>query len=124
MNSVIGLGKYLYAVPMAVFGIMHFMAADQLAGMAPGGKIMVYFTGLALLAAGVSIAIGKFDKLAAVLLALMLLLFIIPHIQMMGNELLPQDMRDMQPGNILKNLALAGGALMYAHMAKDNSVIG
>ncbi|MBK8624149.1 MAG: hypothetical protein IPN86_00810 [Saprospiraceae bacterium] len=36
MNSIIGLGKYLFAIPMAVFGIMHFMAAGDMAAMAPG----------------------------------------------------------------------------------------
>ncbi len=117
MNSIIGLGKYLYALPMAIFGIMHFLAADQMAAMAPGGKFMVYFTGLALILAGVSIIIGKMDKLASVLLALMLLLFIIPHAQNMAND-------EGEMINILKNVALAGGALLYAAQAKDNAVIG
>ena len=117
MNALIGLGKYLFAVPMLVFGIMHFMNADQMAGMAPGGAMMVYFTGLALIAAAVSIMIGKMDKLASVLLAVMLLLFMIPHIQMLADD-------QMQMANILKNLSLAGGALGYAAMAKDNAIIG
>lgn len=117
MNSIIGLGKYLFAIPMIVFGIFHFMSADDMAAMAPGGKIMVYVTGVALLAAGISILIKKMDKLAAVLLALMLLLFMIPHLQMMGDD-------PTQMANVLKNIALAGGALMYASMASDNSVIG
>ncbi len=118
MNGLLGLGKYLFAIPMALFGAMHFMAANDMAAMAPGGVGMVYFTGLALLAAGISIMIGKFDKLAATLLGVMLLLFIIPHAQgfAAGNE--------MEMGNILKNIALAGGAFGYASMAKDNAVIG
>ena len=117
MNAVISLGKYLFALPMLIFGIFHFMNADQMAGMAPGGVIMVYISGLALLLAGIAIIIGKMDKLAAVLLALLLLLFMIPHFQNMAN-----DQNEM--GNILKNIALAGGALMYASMDKDSSVIG
>lgn len=118
MNGIIGLGKYLLAVPMAIFGLMHFMAAKDMAAMAPfGGEIMIYFTGVALIAAAVSIIIGKLDKLAAVLLAVMLLLFIIPHAQMVG-----EDPAQMSP--ILKNIGLAGAALMYASMARDNAVIG
>ncbi len=117
MNAIIGLGKYLFAIPFAVFGIFHFMNADQMAGMAPGGVPMVYFAGVALIAAAIAIIIGKLDKLASVLLALMLLLFSIPHIQGLA-----ENQHEM--GNILKNVALAGGALMYASMAKDNSVIG
>ena len=96
---------------------MHFMNANQMAGMAPGGAIMVYITGLALVLAAVSILIGKMDKLAATLLGIMLLLFIIPHAQMMADN-------PMEMGNILKNIALAGGAFGYALMAKDDAVIG
>ncbi|MEL6926833.1 MAG: DoxX family protein [Bacteroidota bacterium] len=117
MNAIIGIGKYLFALPMAIFGIMHFTSADAMAAMAPGGTIMVYITGAALVAAAISIIIGKLDRLAAVLLAVMLLLFIIPHAQNMAEN-------PMEMGNILKNIALAGGALMYANMAKDKSVIG
>jgi uncharacterized membrane protein len=116
MNSIIGLGKYLFAIPMAVFGIMHFMAAGDMAAMAPGGVGMVYFTGVALIAAAVSIIIGKFDKLASVLLGIMLLLFIIPHAKNLSTN-------DMEMINILKNIALAGGAFMYASMAKDNTYV-
>lgn len=117
MNSVISLGKYLFAIPFAVFGIMHFVGADQMAGMAPGGIFMVYFTGLCLILGAVSIIIGKYDKLASVLLAVLLILFLIPHFQNMSTN-------EAEIFNILKNIALAGGALLYASQAKDNSIIG
>ena len=120
MDKIIGLGKYLYAIPFGVFGIMHFMGADNMAAMAPfGGAIMIYITGAAMLAACVSIIIGKMDKLATVLLALLLILYIaLVHFPAMGGE-------DYTPTiNAFKDLALCGGALMYAGMAKDNSVIG
>ncbi len=117
MQSLIALGKYFFSIPMVVFGILHFMNAGQMAGMAPGGAVMVYITGAALILGGFAIILGKMDKLAAVLLALLLLLFMIPHFQNLSED--PNEM-----GNILKNIALAGGALMYANMAKDNAVIG
>ncbi len=117
MNSFINLGKYLFALPFVVFGIFHFMNAEAMAGMAPGGSIMVYITGVGLVAAGISIMIGKFDKLASVLLAVMLLLFIWPHYKSMATN--PHEM-----GNILKNIALAGASLLYASTAEDNAVIG
>ena len=116
MNSLIGLGKYLFAVPMIIFGVIHFTSANDMAGMAPGGVIMVYISGAALLLAGISIVIGKMDKLASVLLAVLLLLFIIPHAQGLAEN-------PMEMGNILKNIALAGGALGYAASAKDSSII-
>lgn len=101
---------------MAVFGIMHFMAAGDMAAMAPGGVGMVYFTGIALLAAAVSIIIGKYDKLASLLLGIMLLLFILPHAQNLSTN-------DMEMINILKNIALAGGAFLYASVAKDSTYV-
>ncbi len=117
MNGLLNLGKYFFAVPFAIFGIMHLISANEMAAMAPGGAITVYITGIAHLAAAVSIFIGKYDKLATTLLGVMLLLFIIPHAQGMAEN--PQEM-----GNILKNIALAGGAWMYAtHLSKDKSVI-
>ncbi len=120
MNAILNLGRYLFALPFAVFGVMHFTAASDMAAMAPfGGEIMVYITGVAHLAAAVSMIIGKLDKLASVLLALMLLIFAFAvHAPAMSEN--PAEM-----GNILKNISLAGGALMYAQaLAKDNAVIG
>ena len=124
MNGIINLGKYIYAIPFAIFGIMHFGNAKSMAAMAPfGGEIMVYFTGVALLAAAVSIMIGKMDKLASVLLALMLIGFVggihLPGV-MSGVE---ERMMASMP-NLLKDLSLAGAALMYAGVAKDKAIIG
>jgi uncharacterized membrane protein YphA (DoxX/SURF4 family) len=120
MNGIINLGKYLYALPMAIFGIFHFMNAKGMAEMAPfGGEVIVYITGVALIAAAVSIIIGKMDKLAALLLALFLLIIVLSvHLPgVMGGSEASMPM-------LLKDIALVGGALMYAGMAKDNAVVG
>lgn len=118
MNAFLGLGKYLLALPMAAFGILHFMNADAMAGMAPfGGTLVIYFVGLCLVLFGVSVILGKYDKLAAVLLAVMLILFIafLHFKSAMAGDF----------GGMLKDLAIAGGALMYAQSyAKDKSIIG
>lgn len=119
MNAIIGLGKYLFALPFAVFGIFHFMGANDMAGMAPGGAPMVYFTGLCMLLAAVSIIMGKYDKLASVLLAVLMLIF---AFGVHAPNITPENMEMMK---VLSNIALAGGALMYASsMAKDDSIIG
>ena len=123
MKAILNLGKYLFAIPFLVFGIMHFAGADQMAAMAPGGKMMVYFTGVALIAAAVSIFIGKMDKLASLLLALMLILFVVfIHAKGLGGT--EAEMQAAMP-NLLKDLSLAGAALMYAgHVAKDDALVG
>jgi hypothetical protein len=56
------------------------------------------------------------DKLASTLLGIMLLLFIIPHAQNMAND-------QMELGNILKNIVMAGGAFLYASSAKDDAYV-
>ncbi|MCC6726848.1 MAG: DoxX family protein [Saprospiraceae bacterium] len=119
---MLGLGKYLFAIPFAIFGILHFMGADAMAPMAPGGAIMVYVSGACLIAAAVSIFIGKYDKLATALLGLLLLLFVILiHAKGMSDPAQSQ----MALMSILKDLSLAGAAWMYsASLSKDNSVIG
>ncbi len=122
MNTLLGLGKYLFAIPFAIFGLFHFMGADAMAGMVPlpGGVIWVYLTGVALIAAAVSIIIGKMDKLATFLLGVMLLSFVfLVHMKgaMAGDQM-------AMPG-LLKDLALAGASWLYAgHLAKDKAVIG
>lgn len=126
MNTVLNVGKYLYAIPLLVFGFLHLGNANAMAGMVPipGGAFWVYLTGVALIAAAVSIAIGKMDKLATALLGLMLIIFALSiHLPgIMGSEGMAQQ---ASMGNLLKDLALSGAAWFYAaHVAKDKAVIG
>ena len=125
MNALLGLGKYLFAVPFIIFGLFHFMGASDMAGMVPipGGEIWVYITGVAHIAAAVAILMGKMDKLATALLGLMLLIFALsihlPSVLDSGGE------NQMAMTALLKDIMLAGAAWMYASsMAKDNAVIG
>lgn len=106
------IGRYVYALPFAVFGIFHLMNAGQMAGMVPipGGAFWVYLTGLAFLAFSVSLIIETKVRLAGVLLGVMLLIFVLSiHLPaVIGGE--------MQPSmtNLLKDLALAGAAWYIA----------
>ncbi len=126
VNSILGLGKWVFAIPFAVFGILHIINANQMAGMVPaylsGGALWVYLTGFAQLAFATSVVIGKYDKLAAVLCALMLLIFILTlHLPGLSNL----EMSKLAMTNVLKDLGLIGGAMMYAsRFANDKSVIG
>jgi putative oxidoreductase len=107
------LGRLLYAIPIAVFGLFHFMNADGMAGIVPipGGVIWVYLTGLALIAAAVSIIIQKKASLATMLLGVMLLIFALSiHLPaLIGGD------QSVMP-NLLKDIALSGAAFyMSAH---------
>ena len=126
VNSITGLGKWLFILPFTVFGFMHLAKADQMTGLVPafmpGGSMWIYLTGLAQLAFAASVIIGKYDKLAALLCALMLFIFILTlHLPGLSSF----QMSDLAMRNMLKDLGLIAGALMYAHaFARDNSVVG
>ena len=116
MKSLGFIGKLMFAGPMAMFGIFHFMGADSMTGMVPGFLpapiAFVYLTGIALILAAVAIVAGKKAKLATQLLGLMLALFaVLIHLSGFMN----QD--PVSSSMFLKDVALAGGAwFMSAHL--------
>ncbi len=110
------IGRFVFALPFLVFGLMHFMKAEGMTGMVPGfipgGVFWVYLTGIALIAASVSMMIQKMDKLAGLLLGIMLLIFVLTiHLPLV----IDGDQTAMS--NLLKDMALAGGAWLYAGFA-------
>ena len=113
------VGRYLYAIPLAVFGLFHFMRGSAMAGMVPvpGGVFWVYLTGLALLAAALAIVTGKQARLATQLLGLMLLIFAV-SIHLMGVINAPDAAaQQASMSNLLKDTALAGSAwFMSGHV--------
>lgn len=120
MNALPRLGQLLFAVPMGVFGVMHFMMADMMAGMVPipGGVLWVYLTGVALLLAAGAIITGRQAANAALgLAAFLLLTALMVHLP----ALMGGDQASM--GQLLKDVALAGGALILfgAVRAPDHS---
>ena len=72
-------GRYLFAASLVVFGISHFVVTGFIVSVIPpwfpGARFWAYFTGTALIAAGISLAKGWMDRLAATLLGTMFLLW-------------------------------------------------
>lgn len=107
-------GRVLYGAPFAVFGATHLAKGAAMAGGVPsfvpgGGTFWVYVTGVAMLAASVSIVTNVMTRLSGVLLAALLAVYVFAlHLPpfLAGDE--------MQLQAILKNTALAGGALLVA----------
>ncbi len=123
MESTISkTGRYLYAVPFGIFGIFHFMMAGNMAGMVPipGGIIWVYLTGVALLAASISMIIEKKTRLACLLLGVMLLIFVV-SIHLPGAMSEDQMASQQSMTNGLKDLALAGAAFFIGGTYSDDS---
>lgn len=112
------LGRVLYALPLAVFGIFHFMNAGAMAGMVPayvpGGAVWVYITGVALILAAIAIVANRMVGLAGLLLGVMLLSFALTiHLPGLSNP----EMAMMAMPNLLKDTALAGAAFALAAFA-------
>jgi len=124
MNNLISnrAASIIYALTMAVFGVNHFMKAGAMGGMVPSympgdGTIWVYITGAALVAAALAIIINKYAKLAAGMLAVMLIIFVFTlHLPaaMSDNEM------EKTTGliSLLKDTGLAMAAIMIANNAK------
>lgn len=127
MNAYLSLGRWFFAIPFAVVGLFHLMDAEAMAAIVPNympaKTIFVYLAGAGLIAATISMVIGKFDKLAAVLLSLYLIILVVmvhaPTAMANGPS---SQMAKMM---LMKDLSLAGAAMLYAaFLAKDRSVIG
>lgn len=110
--------RVLFAVPFILFGILHILEGKTMAGVVPSyipwPTFWVYLTGVGMFAAGVSFIINKMAKLAGVLLAVMLLIFIV-------TIWLPQVAAGSQSAmaGMLKDIALLAGALMISGMSKN-----
>lgn len=117
-NTIIKTAKILFAIPFILFGINHFIVGSNMSGAIPqyipGGVFWVYFTGLSLIAAGVSIIINIKVKLAMRLLALMLLIFMLT-IHLPG--ILAESFSISASTGFFKDLALVAGALIIGEIS-------
>lgn len=107
------IGVIIYALCIGYFGVNGLMDASDMAGyhlvpdyMPGAAKIWIYMTSTCLVLAAISFLIGKYTRIAALLLTAFLVIVIltvqIPHVQN-GNLT-----------DLIKDSAMAGGALMIA----------
>lgn len=125
MNAFLSLGRWLFAIPFAVLGLINFLSTSTMVetfvpNYMPAPNVWVYLGGIGLVAASISMLLGKYDKLATALLAIYLLLMVVMvHLPgAMAGSISAQFL-------LFKDLALAGAAMMYAqHLSRDRSIIG
>lgn len=113
------IARFVFAIPFLIFGLFHFMNTSEMAGMVPGwmpgGAFWVIITGLALIAAAISMMIRVWDYWASILLALMLIIFVLV-LHLPGATAGDQNAMS----SLLKDTSLAGAALLYAgYVAKS-----
>jgi uncharacterized membrane protein len=123
MERILALGKWLFLLPFTMYVILHFGKPDVGASFVPKALpfplFWNYATGLCVLAFIVSGLMGKYDKLAALLMALYVLLMTflvhLPRAATHENDLL----------NLFRNTMVIGALLMYASaFARDKRLIG
>ena len=115
VDKIMRFGRLFFAIPLAVFGSEHFTFTANVAALVPSWipahTFWVYLVGLAFLGAALSIAVLVQARLAAALVGMTLLIFV-----------LVMDLPAVvaNPGNrffwalALRQLAFSGGAFAFA----------
>lgn len=123
MNRLLGLGRWLFPLTFLMYVGLHFgqpqVGASFVPNWLPAPLFWNYFTGICVLAFIISCLIGKYDKLAASLMALYVFLMIflvhLPRAAESENDAL----------NIFRNLMVVGALLIYAkYVARDSRLAG
>lgn len=121
MKNIKTIGRILYALPFALFGINHFLMKDYYLGMLtsfiPLGAYTIILTGILLIAASIAIIANRYVRQATLMLAGLLFIFIvtihIPH--------LFSDSSDKTAVVIalLKDISLMGGSILLAGVSSE-----
>lgn len=124
MNNLTTTGRWMFALTFIMGGLLHLTGADFTATQVPTflgvPYFWVYFTGLAQLAFAISALTKRYDKLATLLLFVMMVVFIAAiHI--------PKAVAGDFMGIIstMRDFGYAGATLLYAGaVAQDKRVVG
>ena len=119
LAGVMKLGRILFAAPLLVFGVQHFLYARFIATLVPawipGRLFWAYFAGVAFVAAALSISTQTAARLSATLLGLMFFLWVlILHLPRVATA--PHNGNEWT--SLFVALAMSGGALLVAGSAK------
>jgi uncharacterized membrane protein len=121
MKKLTTIGRILFAVPFAIFGINHFLMTDYYVGMltsfVPRGAYTIVIVGILLIAASLSILSKKYVKFSTLMLACLLFVFIITiHIP----HLIHDADKTVTIITLLKDISLMGGSLMIAGIYSED----
>jgi putative oxidoreductase len=115
MKKLTTIGRILFAIPFALFGINHFLMLDYYLGMltsfVPLGAYTIILTGIMLITVSISIITKVLVKFSTLMLAILLFIFIvtihIPHLFMDADKTITIIA-------LLKDISLMGGSLMIS----------
>ncbi len=134
MKYLTTIGRILFALPFGIMGLNHFIMKSYYLGMMstfiPGGGYTIIITGLALIAACISIIAKKYIQISCLLLALLLFLFILTiHVPGLFD---PTDVTILSMHTkfstlalieLMKDVSLMGGALMIAGIYRNENAV-
>ncbi|MBB5338700.1 hypothetical protein [Tunturiibacter gelidoferens] len=115
LDKLVAVGRVLFAAPLAAFGAEHLVLGQVIIGAVPvwmpARLFWVYFVGIALIAAALSLAPGIRVRLTATLLAVMFFLFVL----MIHVPNVVAQVHDRVIWNVaLRDLSFGAGALVLA----------
>lgn len=128
MSTVFLIARIVFSIMFVMSGINHITKANDMTGYAqfkgvPSPKLAVIGSGVVMGLGGLSVILGVYADLGAIVLAAILLLMAVK----MHNFWTLEDAQAKQADMIgfLKNISMAGGALfMFALMATEGSKYG
>jgi putative oxidoreductase len=124
MKTLTQIGRFLYALPFAAFGINHFIMKSfymgELTDFIPFGGYMILLTGFIMILTSIAIMTKQFVRLSSLILAGLLLIFILSiHIP----QLFDPDKKIIALIALLKDTSLMGGSLMIAGMTVEKEIV-
>lgn len=110
------IGRILFGGVIVFNGVNHFMNTEEMTGYAeykglPAPKLGVLGSGVVLILTGLSIILGVFPVLGAIVIAVFL---IVAGLIFHDFWAVPEDQKQTEMAQFLKNVGLAGGALIIA----------
>ena len=127
MDIVLIVGRILFALIFINSGFAHFAQREAMTGYAqfkkvPAAKLAVPFTGLMILLGGISVVLGFWMDLGALLLAI----FLIFSAFMMHNFWTMEDANQKMNETVafFKNLSMAGAALIILAVIANGGDLG
>ena len=128
MNTVLLIGRILFALVFVSSGLSHLAKVEAMAGYAkfkkvPAAKLSVLVSGALLALGGLSIVLGVYTDLGALVIAILLIVMALK----MHDFWTQTDAQAKQTETIsfFKNISMAGGALIiFAIAATEGSDYG
>lgn len=138
MEKFLNLGRYIFPLSFLLYVGLHLGKPEVGAAFVPDyipfPYFWNYFTLVCIIAFIISAVIGKYDKLAYILMALYVILMgLLVHLpramgQETGLETMAADLareKELEMVNFFRNIMVTGALLGFAkYVAKDNRIVG